>query len=81
MYVWVYFWAFDSVPLVYVSVFIIVALLYRLKSRSVMPSVLFFHRISLAIKVFCGSTYVFGVLFFPTSIKCHWNLDGGCINL
>ena len=58
---WVYFWAFYSIPLIYISVLcqyhivlITVALQYSLKSGSLIPPAPFFSlNIALAIGVFC----------------------------
>ena len=54
IYVWVHFWALYSGPLIYVSIFVPLPYCfdyYNLKSESVLPPVLFFLKIALAILV------------------------------
>lgn len=78
----VYFGALNSVPFVYVSVFMSVQYglyYYSLKSGSLMPPILFFLRNTLAVWSLLWFHIHLG-FFFSTSIKkCYLNLDRDCI--
>jgi hypothetical protein len=71
----------SSCPLLcqYPAIFIVMALLYSLKSGIVMPPVLdFLFKIALDIQglVF---PYIFHDYFFYFLTECHWNLDRDCL--
>jgi len=75
------FLASISIPLIYLSVLcqchvilITIALQYSWRSGSVMPFILFFLRIALAI---CDSIWLDYLSYFHE--KCHWNFNRTCI--
>ena len=74
---WIYFWAFNSVSLISVSVFMSVpyyidSFVYNMQSGSVMPPTLFFLR--LHCPVFYGSIHIWGQLF-SIFLKNNWSFD------